>query len=588
MTSSLLLPRVVEVAATYLVQSSLFLIAGWLLLKCLSRQWVAGVGASSRVSPALTEAVWKCAAVLALVTAPLSVFLGWSRPVWDWSVRETPEIHSTNSGTDGDRLDESPKLKPREIGASRGRPPLPEEVAALNEGVDVKAAMSDEGLSVLIPFLDDARSSTDAVQNQSDTDQIVITPGKASPPEDVAVVLQLAEPSATEPSDSTEETLAPTAASVEQQDGSAVTGLAVAIIVWLVLSVMRLAMRAVSLQRRLSRCSPVDGELRQTLNGLLAAGPSIRLLQCQRESLLRTPLHNNPFGLAPMDSGLCTTGPGFLTDSAAEPDSSSEVVQRPASHRGKPGGVAILAERNAITEPFACGVFRWTIVLPAGIERQLSPVELKALLAHEVAHLVRRDTWWLWLGEVLCTCFAFQPLNFLARHRWQQATELLCDDWAVERHVAATSLANCLARIAEGRLDRRATVMGLTAVGHAGSLTHRVEWLLRPGRATEPKRPRRRRLLALLAFSAGLLVGTYGPRLSLVTPAEAHDETNEEVGSNESELWNDIDHDLSETLNELTRLDLLLSSDPDPETASLANGLRQRAASLRLRHGAGP
>ena len=45
---------------------------------------------------------------------------------------------------------------------------------------------------------------------------------------------------------------------------------------------------------------------------------------------------SNPTGLAPLDSGLCTiSGRNFNT--AKEPE---EVVQRPASHRGKPGGVA--------------------------------------------------------------------------------------------------------------------------------------------------------------------------------------------------------------------------------------------------------
>jgi beta-lactamase regulating signal transducer with metallopeptidase domain len=68
-------------------------------------------------------------------------------------------------------------------------------------------------------------------------------------------------------------------------------------------------------------------------------------------------------------------------------------------------------------EPVAYGIFVWTIILPEKIEQRLNKEELKSLLAHEVAHLVRGDVWWLWIGRVLCSCLAFQPLNLLARRR---------------------------------------------------------------------------------------------------------------------------------------------------------------------------
>jgi BlaR1 peptidase M56 len=216
-------------------------------------------------------------------------------------------------------------------------------------------------------------------------------------------------------------------------------------------------------------------------------------------------------------------------------------------------------------------------VLPDGIEQQLSPSELTALLAHEVAHLVRRDPWWLVIGEVLCSCLAFQPLNFLARRRWQQAAELLCDDWAVAQRISATSLASCLTRIAEWRLNRQTTTLGLAAVGNSGSLTRRIEWLLRTGRATEPKRPRGRRLATLLTFAAGLVVGLYGPRLSFVPRADASDDPDAAV------VWNDIQLDLNNTLNDLARIELLLRDDTDPELTLLASRLRERAASLTHR-----
>ncbi|MFK7777176.1 MAG: M56 family metallopeptidase, partial [Gimesia sp.] len=53
-----------------------------------------------------------------------------------------------------------------------------------------------------------------------------------------------------------------------------------------------------------------------------------------------------------------------------------------------------LLESGDISEPIAFGIWHWTIVVPQGIETRLDRNELEALLAHELAHLVRGDTWW--------------------------------------------------------------------------------------------------------------------------------------------------------------------------------------------------
>jgi hypothetical protein len=129
-------------------------------------------------------------------------------------------------------------------------------------------------------------------------------------------------------------------------------------------------------------------------------------------------------------------------------------------------------------EPVTYGLFVWTIVLPQHTEER----QLNALLAHEVAHLVRGDVWWLWIGRLICTCLAFQPLNLLARRNWQQATEYLCDDWAVERGVRSISLARCLTQIAEWRYGLQASKIGLAAGGTRATLVQRVERLVKTER----------------------------------------------------------------------------------------------------------
>lgn len=293
-----------------------------------------------------------------------------------------------------------------------------------------------------------------------------------------------------------------------------------ALLLWYSATGSWLLVRCLWLHRHLARYTPIEGSLRREVDRLHPQGRTIRLLRA-----------------------------------GARPHPSASVCR-------------------SQDEPFACGVFRWTIVIPEWVERDLSPAEMKALLAHEVAHLVRRDPLWQWLGEMLCTCFAFQPLNFVARRGWRQVAELLCDDWAVERQVPATTLASSLAQIAEGRLERGAGLMGLTAVGRVGSLTSRINWLLRSERRTEPKRTRFRMLVPLLTFSAGCLVGTYGPRLSLVTSLEAAS-----VGD-ASAVWSEIQYDMRETRNELALIESRLADDVDSSLAKSAAQLRERVTLL--------
>jgi len=69
--------------------------------------------------------------------------------------------------------------------------------------------------------------------------------------------------------------------------------------------------------------------------------------------------------------------------------------------------------------------------LIGGVSRQ----ELEVILAHELAHLKRRDLLWSWLHSVVHCILFFHPLTWLAREEWNLAHESACDDLAL----AATS-----------------------------------------------------------------------------------------------------------------------------------------------------
>ncbi len=114
---------------------------------------------------------------------------------------------------------------------------------------------------------------------------------------------------------------------------------------------------------------------------------------------------------------------------------------------GKVHAAVRLTSAAGLASPVALG--HDEIVLPPAALTDLSPEQQRSMLAHELAHLARRDPAWLALSCLLERVFFIQPLNRLARIRLQEAAEYLCDDWAVTRTGSGVSLASCLVKVAE-------------------------------------------------------------------------------------------------------------------------------------------
>jgi beta-lactamase regulating signal transducer with metallopeptidase domain len=105
-----------------------------------------------------------------------------------------------------------------------------------------------------------------------------------------------------------------------------------------------------------------------------------------------------------------------------------------------------LSVSDAIAGPISFG--RGEICLPARVLSRLSREEQRAVLAHELGHIVRRDPLWCFGSAAICAVLFLQPLNRLARRRLLETAEYLCDDWAADRTGGGLVLARCLAEVA--------------------------------------------------------------------------------------------------------------------------------------------
>jgi len=138
-----------------------------------------------------------------------------------------------------------------------------------------------------------------------------------------------------------------------------------------------------------------------------------------------------------------------------------------------------LTSADGLASPVALGASE--IALPEAALTDLEPDQQRSMLAHELAHLERRDPTWLTLGCLMERAFFFQPLNRLARVRLQEAAEYLCDDWAVRRTGSGVSLATCLVKVAEW-IDPPHAVPMAGMAEHRSQLVTRIHRLIE-GRA---------------------------------------------------------------------------------------------------------
>lgn len=105
-----------------------------------------------------------------------------------------------------------------------------------------------------------------------------------------------------------------------------------------------------------------------------------------------------------------------------------------------------LSASTKLRSPVA--LLRNEICLPERAVDSLSQLQQQGMLAHELAHLLRRDPAWRIGIAIYEALFFFQPLNHFARRKLNEVAEFQCDDWAARNTGTGVHLAKCLAEVA--------------------------------------------------------------------------------------------------------------------------------------------
>ena len=118
---------------------------------------------------------------------------------------------------------------------------------------------------------------------------------------------------------------------------------------------------------------------------------------------------------------------------------------------------------DAVKSPFILGIFRPKIYLPS----TMSEEQISYVLAHEKAHLLRKDNWWKPLAYFILALHWFNPLCWVGYMLLCKDIELACDEKVIkklsfeERRQYSQALLDC-------STNRRTTAVCPLAFGEVG------------------------------------------------------------------------------------------------------------------------
>ncbi|MCH7413421.1 M56 family metallopeptidase [Belliella sp. R4-6] len=106
-------------------------------------------------------------------------------------------------------------------------------------------------------------------------------------------------------------------------------------------------------------------------------------------------------------------------------------------------------QSNHIDTPLTFGVLKPVILIPAGLVFQLSPMQMEAIIAHELAHIKRHDYLINLMQSAMEVIFFYHPVFWYINKIIKTERENACDDTAINIGVNARDLAEALVLVVQ-------------------------------------------------------------------------------------------------------------------------------------------
>jgi len=135
-----------------------------------------------------------------------------------------------------------------------------------------------------------------------------------------------------------------------------------------------------------------------------------------------------------------------------------------------------LTECDKITSPIALGIKE--VVLPKNFSQSYNREQVQAALAHELAHIKRMDSFWLWACIAIESLFFIQPLNKVLNKSIYQFADHLSDNLAAKWTGDPRALAEAISQSAQQNFQSRQLEMVPAMTSNKSTLLARIESLI--------------------------------------------------------------------------------------------------------------
>ena len=170
--------------------------------------------------------------------------------------------------------------------------------------------------------------------------------------------------------------------------------------------------------------------------------------------------------------------------------------------------------------PQATGIFTAAVLLPPGYGRW-HVEQLRTALAHELAHVARRDVMWQSLAQLACCLYWVHPMVWAAAWRMRVEREHACDDAVLRIGASPTRYATHLVDLAASLCSKSPPLRSAVAMASRSSVEARVRSILRSDISRAPVNRRLGVCLAALMIATVAAAGVLRPLGPAVTEPQS-------------------------------------------------------------------
>ncbi|HXW56846.1 MAG TPA: M56 family metallopeptidase [Candidatus Cybelea sp.] len=127
-------------------------------------------------------------------------------------------------------------------------------------------------------------------------------------------------------------------------------------------------------------------------------------------------------------------------------------------------GEAEVLHSEMIAGPVTIAFARPAVLIPRGFIEQCAPRDILVVLAHECAHIKRRDFQKNLLYEMASLAIAYHPLTWFVKSQIARTREMTCDEMATQKLIDPSLYAESLIRLAK-RISLTAGSLSSNALG---------------------------------------------------------------------------------------------------------------------------